>query len=312
MRLREKRIAGNFFKKRRMNAMPLKIVIAFKESDEGWSEVYYTAGTDPSAYISANNAGIISPTCDAALLIVARAQLLNLVSGITHIRVSAVGAPRQTAALFVNPPLGSGAFPVIGGGQGSTEPAEIFSKLLIRMNAGTVRTKTLWLGGIPEQIIGPAQFFTPTNRWNTVFTVFRNLILQTPYVVLGRQLAVTIPAAVPITAFTTSANGQSATVTPTVAPAGPPAQWYVIVRGIKNPRGWNGVHRAQVNPADGTMMILGPTRKPVVTLPAWAAGSGGTVQALAYPTNNITGVHQEYITHRKVGRPFDEPRGRRP
>lgn len=291
--------------------MALKCVFTFVEGRGGWSETYYATGTDPSSYLVINNVGVIDPTCPAFVMMLARTRILNTACYVQHCRVSVVGIPFTTLGAFFDGTIRNGAFPSVGQAA-NAEPTEVFSKLLIRLLSGNTRRKSLWLGGIPEEIIAPGTGFNPTGVWNRNFRPYRDLLLSGIYQLVGRQTAATGPVAVPITAWAPTATGQGAVVSPIVAPAGPPPFWYVIVRSLKYPHGWNGVHRAAPNPANNTSMIIGPARRPGVTLPAWDVGGGGTVQALVPPTNPVTNVIQDYITHRKVGRPFDDSVGRRP
>jgi hypothetical protein len=287
--------------------MPLKINVTFAEAGPGWSETYYSSLGNPSDYIKYVGSGDLDPTCPAGRFRTIRKGCLTATAAVQHIRASLVGSPQITLSHYSSAIAGAGTYtPETGRNPHS---AEVFAKLLIRMQCGQTKRRSLWLGGLPEEVVTGPQTYTPNNTWNSALGTFTDHLATTTYGIVGRLPALGPPVAQAISSFVTMPSSLGVTIqpVPTNAPNG--AYGYVVIRGLKYPRGWNGVHRAYFNLL-GTSFQIGPTRETQHTVPVWDIGSGGTVQLLTYNLTPFTSGFPEYITHRKVGRPFGESRGR--
>jgi hypothetical protein len=120
-----------------------------------------------------------------------------------------------------------------------------------------------------------------------------------------------MPAAIQIQTFVVDPFGYFATIG--FLPPSPftqTAPFYAVVRGVRYPRGWTGVHSCVV--VDPTHVRIGPLRLPGRNLPPFQVGDRGTIQTLTPTFVAISSVSPDYITHRKQGRPFGSSRGRGP
>ncbi len=298
--------------------MPMKVILDFDADEDGWSETYWNNGTDPTAYLVvspgllANSPWSIQP-CPANALMHRRRQILAPSSRISHIRVNLVNQPRNVRVFSPASVDGIGLYPRAARAQAPAPGAEIWTKLLMHAEAGVARERNFWLGGIPEQIISPDQEYAPTAQWNTALGNFISELRDGAYGVVSRNTALLPVPATAITSFVVAASGKSATVQPLVAPVPAVPSWYVTIRGMNAPGGWNGVHRASIDPTDPTKMIVGPGRTTHKSLPAWVAGpSGGSIQVLTYPFTGFDRIFPTRLAVRKVGRFFGATVGRRP
>jgi len=290
--------------------MPLRVVYDFLEAGEGWSEVYWTNDTAPSDYIAIDTDGTVSSTTKAGIFIAVRTAILNTFTQILRVRVSQVGMPRVVIPAPVQPAQGTGTF-IYGSSGKPPGGAQTYAKLLMFMSSGATRRRSMWLGGIPEIIIEDPQTYKPTSRWNSALLNYQ-MELRKNYGIVGRPAPTGGTPAVPILTFVVDPQvAVTATATPSVAaPVGTPTSWLVILRGIKAPRGWNGVHRAQAGTTSGTI-VIGPTRKSQVSEPAYAPNTGATIQAFAPTFAQFDSVVPVRVSKRKTGRPFGLPAGRR-
>jgi hypothetical protein len=294
--------------------VPLKIVYSLTDGEDGWSEVFYTNQTDPAQYVILNPNGSFNNAAPALVHILYRAACLAPAFQLTHVRASLVGSPQVTLSAGITAGIGGGTYFEPGKpGNPPTPGADPVLKLLVRMQCGNTRRRTLWLGGLPNTIISPTKTYAPTATWNRALGSFMSAVVLaagTPYGIVSRPLATTPPAAAPILTFTTTTDGLAGILTPLTQPAGNPNAWYVIIRGVKYPHGWNGVHKASVYTPNAAEMQVGPGRRAYVTAPAWTASAGGTVQIWAPAFTAFSNFTPERITSRKIGRPFGAPRGR--
>jgi hypothetical protein len=288
-------------------AVTIKINVTYAENGPGWSETYYSSLGNPTDYIQFSSPGILDPICPAGVFLASRLKCLSQQTYLQHIRASLVGSPQVTMSVYIPSPSGRGKY--IANAAPFGESAEVFAKLLLRMQCGQTKRRSLWLGGIPEEIVSSPSTYAPTANWNTQLSQFLSLLTTSTYGIVGRLTAAGPPVAQVLQSFTISALSIGATIAPapTNAPGG--AYCYCVLRGIRYPRGWNGVHRGYVNLLQ-TSIQIGPFREVKVSLPPWDAFAGGTIQLLTFPLTPFTSGFAEYITHRKVGRPFGESRGR--
>lgn len=292
--------------------MALRIVWSYEEAGEGWSELYGTDQSDPSAYITLTPSGNLDPACPAFKFLLARVGCLNGASYVTHVRASLVGSPGIVLGVNIRSSDGHGTY-VTNARRPTASSTEVFAKLELRILCGTTRRRTLWLGGIPESIISPPQFYSPTADWLEVLSAFRDelVIGTTSYGIIGRPRKTTVPAAVTISAFAVDASGYTATLTvPSTASFLASNSGLCIVRTVRRPRGWNGIHGVSV--LDATHLEIGPLRLPGHTVPPFVLGDSGSVQVYAPSYLKYTAINTGRITKRKVGAPFGRPVGRGP
>jgi hypothetical protein len=301
--------------------MPLRIVVDFNVGGVGgnggpggWSEVWWNSAGSLDGYVQLDASGAPVPGTPLANLLAVRLPMLSAVYAANHIRVTDTNPANGERSIDLPQNLGTGTYGnvtilgqtvTVAGGS-----AEIFAKLLLRMDSGPTRRRNIWIGGIPEEIVKAPTTYNPTPKWNGKLAAFSSLMTTGGYGIQGRPLR---SAAVPITAFTTdNVTGRFAQVTPI-----PPladltgAAFYVVIRGIKQPAGWNGVHRAFFDGGGHTYIYIGPTRRTMRTVPVFAVGSGGTVQTMIPVFANTDRVRPIRIDKRGIGRPFGESRGRR-
>ena len=291
--------------------MALKIVLEFVQQTDGWTEVYVQGGSAPATYLVVAANGEIAPNCPAFLLLASRLNLLHPINKVVRLRVSVIGTPRTTKVISVSTAQGTGLWPgTVRRVPGS--PAEVHTKVLLRATVGTLRVANIWLGGVPEQLVSAPQTFMSSGAWTTNFSILKNVIFGGNYGINGRNSAITVPVAQPITAFTPGGNANT-TATLSPVPTGAPVAgyYYVTIRGIHYPRKWNGLHKATAGVAPGTI-VIGPTRKSQVAVPTWDVGSGGTVQLYTPVFSPFDGLSVDYLSNRRVGRPFGLLRGRTP
>jgi hypothetical protein len=294
--------------------MALKIVWDFQIGDIGWSETYYTNGIDPTTYITLSNNGQLQ-ACPALTFFTLRKELLVTSASILRVRASIPGSPRfcMIAEMPANANQGQWASTYA-----PLSPIRVadrtYTKLLVRWSSGFTRVRSQWIGGIPSIVVATPNTYNPSALWNTALGNWASALITGGYGLIGRPTPTTNPPAVPITAFTTSPTANAVTMLPIVQPGPPnPPSWYVVIRGVKYPKGWNGVHRAQIQTVGGVpTLILGPTRKAYLSAPPWDPFAQGTVQLvpttpLFFAFNSFTA---DRIEQRKVGRPFGQPLGR--
>jgi hypothetical protein len=301
--------------------MTLKVVLDFDVSGVtaaggvgGWSEVAWSSAGSLDGYVQLDAVNIPVVGTPLRNLIDVRLPLLSPTYAMTHIRVTDMNPANGERSIDLPQSVGTGQFGgvgVVGGVVLNLVPAaEIFAKLLLRMESGPTRRRNWWLGGIPESIVKPPTIYNPNPQWNQKLAAFSNLILTGGYGINGRPLRT---AATPILTFVPdSFDATTAGLTP--VPAGFPltgAAGYVVLRGIKKPRGWNGIHPAYVDPSAPTVLRVGPTRRSMVTEPAFAPSARATVQYLVPVFVATDRVRPVRIDRRKIGRPFGESPGRR-
>jgi hypothetical protein len=292
--------------------MPCQVTWDFEEAGQGWAETYQISSDDPGSYIQLGPTGALLATCPAGLFLAARRNLLNNASSILHVRASKIRSAGVTLSAGIDALAGAGRYGTFApaGEGGSTET---FAKLLIRIQCTTVRRRTLWLGGIPEGIITAPQTYTPTDFWNTTLATFKGTLVGggTTYGIAGRPARSSNPQAKQILTLVTDAGGYYATLgVLSTADYDAVNGGYAIIRGVRYPRGWNGIHLYQV--IDATHLQIGPLRLPGHTVPTFRVGDRGTVQPNILAFSQYSNLIAERVTRRKIGLPFGVTRGRGP
>lgn len=288
--------------------MACKVQLFFVLGTDGWSETYYNSSTDPQALLAhlQTDARFASNPPD---IISARLGMLIESAYLAGIRVSLDSGSRQTFSVEYAANSITGTYP------GSA--AELWSSLLVRFQTTglAIHRKNLFLGGIPETIIKPDHGFDSSNsKFNGYFTQFQIAIKNLGWQVKSRPGTVG-PTTLPITAFVPSSDGRSATIAPVVPTATVGVPFFLLIRGMKYPRGWNGTHTALVYQITAVPLVLGmkvgPDKKAGVSLPPWDQNSAGTLTPFVPIYTNISLISAIKIVERKRGRPFDQLRGRR-
>lgn len=292
--------------------MPTKIVMFFSDGEFGGSETYYSSSNDVETQLI--NLRPNPPGVDPlSQLVEARLAILEKHCSLDRVRVSLEGAFRVADAVDIPIGLGLGKWvnPIEAAGK---DQAEDWTDLLVRFVgstlAGQIVHKQNFLFGVPEVVVSAAQLYTPPASFILAMLAFIKRLTGGGFLIKSRPV---LGAAVPITSFATSADGLTAYVLPNVM-AGSPAK-QAVLRGIKNPHGWNGTHRAVdgfdlgIPPVPAT--VIGPIRKAGVTVPLWQRGQGGTIAPLVSQYPAITNGEVVRITEHHRGRPFGAPRGRR-
>lgn len=287
--------------------MALKVTMFFELDKSGWTEVYYTSDAEISDYTGTPPEDFKAGT-KASDLIRLRRKLIEPDVKILRMRVSKVDSPQEFLVFDIEGDAQLGQYVSIRAND--EETAEVYSSILLTLEAGAIARRKLWLGGLPEENLRGPQTYRPTSRFNDAMQVFVKHITSTPYAMRSRPIRIGNELTT-ITQFDVIGNGNLAVVKPIIRPAGNPAEWYVLVRGVKVPRSWNGVWRAREWGLVLGSMIIGPANRAKPSLPLWLSGPSGTVQLATFRYLPLTGWSIGSIRSRKRGRPFGQSRGRR-
>lgn len=287
--------------------MAIKVTLFFKERGQGWSENYYSNAGSVQDVIGTPT-GQLGFATIAGRLIALRVALLNSQASIIYVRASTLVNPRVSLGSYTDELSSTGTFQEIAAPT-LAPPAEIDTCLVVRLVAVDFKQGRLFLGGLPETIITPPQTYSPTAAWNAAFANFAAELENNQWLLVGRP---PITGAIPLSSFDTAASAYAAVAGTGVTVLGANLQGEVILRGIKGPRGWNGIHLGRQAAANSLTTDIGPTRRAMVTLPPWTfLTGGGTIQAWAPTDHTINRVVPEYIGDHKRGRFFGQARGRR-
>lgn len=284
----------------------LKIVLDFvspASRPTGWSEVYYNQATTIADFIGPVGSRW-QPGSKANAIVEQRRACLSRLCYMGRIRVTDLDPTHKGSLSYEIPPnQRQGLFL----DKGIADMAEVWTCLLVKLFSASRRPRNLYLGGIPELIVSQPNSYSADAAFTGVLTNFFAL-LTTSYTWPARK-----PVGLPdvgITDFTPGVSARTAVMKPLKRPVANPASWYVLIRGMTNPRGWNGIHRAVVG-SDPTTMLIGPTRKSMVTEPAYVLDPKATVSIYEPDDNKIDECRAIKLVSRKRGRPFNVPRGRR-
>jgi hypothetical protein len=152
--------------------MTIKVQIFFQSTAQGWTETYYNGSTDPQGFITDFSTGQPSQG-DGGALCARRRSILAAQSSITGARAALEGEQRQAASIEFAYNTFNGLYSFSIG----AEQAEIYSSLLCRLNTTglVIHQKNLYLGGLPEDIVGDTGAYTPGHAvgpWTAVMKVF--------------------------------------------------------------------------------------------------------------------------------------------
>jgi len=284
--------------------MTLKATMFFELEGYGWSEVHYVNSSDLSSFIPQDNdwVGGISP---ASVLFTARRTCLVDAARIVHMRVSNLDLPGVFVGHDYEGDISFGDLEA----KAQQQEAETFESLLVTLSSAAIARRKLYVGGLPDYVVGHSQIYQPTAIFKDKIKLYLNFVSKAPFCVRGRPRPGPLNVKQILT-FDVDGEGKHATMTPLVRPAGEPASWYVIIRGVSNPRGWNGVHLAGLSTVAGSM-VIGPAKKTGVSVPLYVPSPKSTVALMVPFNNNLDRYDTNRIVSRKRGRPFGKSRGRR-
>lgn len=277
---------------------PFKVVFFFKDEEYGSTETYVNNASSWDSLIGTATSKVQIKSRLGKLLS-ARLGILNGAVKFVRARVNDLANPGQL--IILAPPEGfeRGRF------LAKADQQEDWTDLLCLLQAGFVTRRRLTLMGIPTAISDPAQQLKDDPAFSGKFSKFEEELESGSWVILSRPLK---GAATPITGFVVAASGTTATVTTAIADPGIP-QFNLVIRGLKTPYGWNGVHHAKLSEAG--VFIIGPTKHALPSGPPFVVAPGQTAQVFAYRSNAITDVSMVRIVDKKRGGPFGRPRGKR-
>jgi hypothetical protein len=276
----------------------------FELEGNGWSEVHYTNDTAIPSYAPQDN-DWVDGISNAAVMFTVRRKCLVEAARLKHMRITDLAHPGQFIAHDYADIASAGLYtfaPPAG-------EAETFESLLLTLQSGNEFRRKVYLGGIPDIIVGGSQLYEPTSIWQRQLNIYLSHVGKAPYCVRSRPRPDPLNA-VRISQLDVQADGKHAIVSPKVRPDTNPQEWYVLLRGVKNPSGWNGVHKATFQ-IGGTGMVIGPTRRALPSVPIFDFAPSANVVLMTPSFNVITAIDVNRIVERKRGRPFGKSRGRR-
>lgn len=270
--------------------MPFRVIHAFRSTNYGgWSEVYYFAGADAAAAMTAGRA-----------LASLRRRCLNAFSSLNYVRVSNVDTARD--ALF-HAYLGESGVGDAGQDWGeeegrSAEPSQV--AVNVRLFAGATGWRSMLVRGIPDTALDRTgnlrqgtHFLTALRRWaNGVKTMS---LQKTGY---GAQVV--------ISAVTLIA-GRLHTIITDAPIVGLDARNLIQISRYSGVSNIAGTWRIRVGLAGNSYMLYPKLRLNAGTYPTPLA----TARAVTYTYPAITDYDVIGTTTRRTGRPLYLPRGRR-
>lgn len=286
----------------------LKMTMFFESFGQGWTETYYYNASDP--YIAI--AGLRDPTDANGILNTwwnDRVTILDSQAALTNIRIAVDGNTRSSIEFIINSNFGTGKYDLVG-------ESNLWSVLLARLYSGgpTVYNKAIYLGGIPVDQYKAPETFSPTAGYLGTLNKFLGDMINNGFQIKSRPRS-GAGGTMTLTAFTPDAAALNVTVVPNVLGDAANLNGFVILRGVKTPRGWNGVHKAYTVPDPANpghfLMKIGPARKPGITVPAWNALTAGTVQPFNAVYSIVNLFSKERMVEHKRGRFFGQLRGHR-
>jgi hypothetical protein len=263
--------------------MPIyKCTAFFTYAGQGWSETYYRTQTTP-----------VGAQTDFQTLLNARAQILVYSAEISAQRISDVAIQRDSGLIARS----------VGGQWDKVESGDTpWQSMLCRLSSGTTYWRPLYVRGIPDAEWTSGDHSDPA--WEKAVVKFFNAIIGGSF---QMQVKTKNPALAPqlqvISVVPNPATGtvQISTVAAHNLAVGDRVQIY-------NFRGWRPA------PGTKTVVIVNTATSFTVsgTPPAgWAYTSQGSIKKVVYDYVLIDDANVERVTHRIVGRPFGQQRGRR-
>jgi hypothetical protein len=269
----------------------------FKQGEFGWSETHWhqniniTTGALYTASLGLANA---------------RAALLDSQSTLNEVRVSQDTVFRDSLVETFIPPLSGAGFG--GGGAFGLQPFDVLS---LRAEGTSQYRKIIYLGGIESSFWSNPFVGISDPGWLAYFNIYKAELLANwgfKAQVSPDKTMINIP---PPTGYDITAVDPGLPNVYTITHPGPGFATHqkVRIRGVRmlNPRTPRvaGNYVAQVTTA--TTTIISQNHPPGQQ---YDPASDGFIWAETVDVIPYTDVIQDNFTHRKRGRPFDEPRGR--
>jgi hypothetical protein len=266
----------------------MRLTVFFQSGTYGWTETLFPGVADGD-YAAAVGAGSAYCAMRQGLL-AAGAGTAPVIVGF---RVSDDTIFRDALVQLFQPPL-AGTF--------SGVPETPFSACLVRLVAGPLWRRPLYLRGIPSTIVRDDGSYNPIPTWIGQINLLRNMLVGPP----AYRVKTTV-ASPPSQIFRIQSLTPPNNVT-TLLPTGFIPNQLIVVKGASRHRNPIGLH--SVGPLIiGNSFTLNGVDLPAdyVYFPILSLG----VQAKNINYQPILAINDERITERKTGRPFGLPRGRR-
>jgi hypothetical protein len=266
----------------------MRLTVFFQSGTYGWTETLFPGVPDGDYGAAIAAANIYCPVRQG--LLAAGAGTAPVIVGY---RVSDDTIFRDALVQFFQPPL-AGSF--------SGVPETPFSCCLVRLVAGPLWRRPLYLRGIPSTIVHDDGSYNPIPTWVGQINLLRNLLVGPP--AYRVKSTVTSPPQ-PIVRIQSIAPPNNVT---TLTPMGLVPHQLIVIKGPSRHR--NPVGLQIVGPIIvGNSFTLTGVDLPADYVYTPLLSLGAQIKALDY--HPIVSVNDERITERKTGRPFGLPRGRR-
>jgi hypothetical protein len=256
----------------------------FKDTNQhGWTETIHSQKSDLPSVLTA-----------AKAVVPLRVKCLGQSSRLVYVRVSDDLVVRDSQVYVVplddqvpkNPDLGT------------SDPAN--TSLVVRLQASSLVRRTLYMRGLPDNIVEDAGHYSPTPLFSANFALWVSQLVSDSWAIktVDRLIVQHIITSVAqdvvtgrITVTTLDAHGLTLT-------SG------VQIKGAKGAVAINGLHPIYALPSALSFVI-----NSTVIIPAYLGG--GLAAIPGYVLAQITQGTPVRIGERKAGRPFDSPVGRR-
>lgn len=273
--------------KRQKGGLTMAIIRAtffFKDdNDHGWTETIHTTRGD-----------LVTAMIAATLLGQKRVELLGGSGYLSFIRVSDDLVKRDSLVNQISSRDGRPKSLA----NGASASANI--SLVIRMQANVLNRRTLYMRGIPQNILAGAGLYFPQAYWIANFAAWNNQLTTDGWAIRSRSGLV-----VQHVIQTISQDPATGRITFTTADAhGFVPNSSVIVKGVRGAVSANGLWNV-FSVADPTHFTVNSN----VLLQQWTGG--GTAGLAGYVLNAIVNSQVMRASERKAGRFFDSPVGRR-
>ena len=262
----------------------LRATFFFKDSGGyGWSETIHSTKPDLTACLAA-----------ASSLAAFRISCLGGTSYLPFVRVSDDEVKRDSL-IFKVPP--GDMFNTSAAGT-SSDIAN--TSLTVRLSSTPLRRRTLYMRGIPDDVVKNSGLYTPSQNFQGAFDQWFIQLKTDAWAIRGKS-----GVALPHTIGLIAQNGTSGDIAvTTLDPHGLAQNDTIVIRGVKGATALNGTWRV-FHVTDTTNFTL----KSQSILKIWTGQ--GTVTKQAMDLLNITDGEIMGVSHRIAGRPFDSHRGRR-
>jgi hypothetical protein len=263
----------------------IRVNLIFQGAFQGWTETYFClSAATPDAAVNA--AVVANGLCDK------RAELLAVPNNLIGVRASDDEINRDSIVRLFNLPY-RGAW---------TGSAPVFNTLTCRMEATSLFRRSIYLRGIPSEIVSPTNGgYVATPAWSTSFNNWRNLLLNPNFIWGLKRLDKTAPKTTIIGGTRqVDVNSWQFTV---AAVAGFNPGDIIRIRGGSRGNDLKGFWTiTAVDLVNITARATIYKRGPVT--------AGTTMQKVSYLTTGFSAITAEFINHRDTGRFLFQHRGR--